>query len=200
MINYAAQDDASLLQLMKAGDQEAFTALYNKYWYPLLTYVMKAVRVYSEAEDIVQELFTSLWKRREALEVNASLSTYLFNSGRYMAIRSIERNISRSNYLQRLSDQLDNGGVPSPETLLHMRNLEEQMELAIRSLPEKMREIFNLSRKQQLSYKEIAEQLGISEETVRKQISNALTRLRAQVGYAPAGIIFLLSILPPHIS
>jgi RNA polymerase sigma-70 factor (ECF subfamily) len=77
-----------------------------------------------------------------------------------------------------------------------MRNLEEKIEQAIASLPEKMREIFNLSRKQQLSYKEIAIQLGISEETVRKQISNALQRLRNQVGYMPAGLIFLLSIIP----
>lgn len=198
MMNYAAQDDASLLRLMKADDQDAFTALYNKYWYPLLTYVMKAVRIHSEAEDIVQELFTSLWKRRASLDVQASLSTYLFNSARYMAIRSIEKHINRSNYLQRLSDEQDHGGVPSPETLLHMRNMEAEFEQAIRSLPDKMREIFNLSRQQQLSYKEIALQLGISEETVRKQISNALQRLRNQVGYAPAGLIFLMALLPPH--
>lgn len=198
MINYAALDDTILLQSVQAGDREAFTAIYNKYWYPLLSYVMKAVRVYSDAEDIVQEIFTALWKRREELELTAALSTYLFTSARYMAIRNIERNITRSNYLQRLSGETD-GGVPSPETLLHLRHLEEKMEAAIGSLPEKMRVIFNLSRKQQLSYREIAAQLNISEETVRKQISNALARLRQQLGYAPAGLIFLLSMLPPHI-
>lgn len=198
MINYAALDDTTLLQSVQAGDREAFTAIYNKYWYPLLSYVMKAVRVYSDAEDIVQEIFTALWKRREELELTAALSTYLFTSARYMAIRNIERNITRSNYLQRLSGETD-GGVPSPETLLHLRHLEEKMEAAIGSLPEKMRVIFNLSRKQQLSYREIAAQLNISEETVRKQISNALARLRQQLGYAPAGLIFLLSMLPPHI-
>ncbi len=196
MINYAALDDASLLELMKKDDQEAFTTIYNKYWYPLMQHVMKAVRIYSEAEDIVQEIFVSIWKNRARLEIRAALSTYLFNSGRYMAIRNIERNVTRSNYLQRLSDQIDNGGVPSPETLLHMRELEERIEQAIESLPEKMKEIFNLSRKQQLSYREIATQLGVSEETVRKQISNALNRLRIQVGYAPAGLIFLLSVIP----
>ncbi len=196
MINYAALDDASLLELMKDGDQEAFTTIYNKYWYPLMQHVMKAVRIYSEAEDIVQEIFVSIWKNRARLEIRGALSTYLFNSGRYMAIRNIERNVTRSNYLQRLSDQIDNGGVPSPETLLHMRELEERIEQAIESLPEKMKEIFNLSRKQQLSYREIAAQLGVSEETVRKQISNALNRLRIQVGYAPAGLIFLLSVIP----
>ena len=199
MTNYAALDDASLLQLIKAGDQEAFTALYNKYWYPLLSNVMKAVRIYSEAEDIVQELFTSIWRRRAELELTATPATYLFNSARYMAIRCIERNITRSSYLQRLSDELDNGGAPSPETLLHLRNLEERMELAIRNLPEKMREIFNMSRQQQLSYREIAVRLGISEETVRKQISNALSRLRTQVGHAPVALIFLFSMLPSHL-
>lgn len=196
MINYADLDDASLLELMKNDDQEAFTTIYNKYWYPLMQHVMKAVRIYSEAEDIVQEIFVSIWKNRARLEIRAALSTYLFNSGRYMAIRNIEKNITRSNYLQRLSDQIDNGGAPSPETLLHMRELEESIEQAIESLPEKMKEIFNLSRKQQLSYREIAAQLGISEETVKKQVSNALHRLRIQVGYAPAGLIFLLSVIP----
>jgi len=196
MINYAALDDASLLELMKDDDQEAFTTIYNKYWYPLMQHVMKAVRIYSEAEDIVQEIFVSIWKNRARLEIRGALSTYLFNSGRYMAIRNIERNVTRSNYLQRLSDQIDNGGVPSPETLLHMRELEERIEQAIESLPGKMKEIFNLSRKQQLSYREIAAQLGVSEETVRKQISNALNRLRIQVGYAPAGLVFLLSVVP----
>ncbi|HEY8957420.1 RNA polymerase sigma-70 factor [Chitinophaga sp.] len=196
MINYAALDDASLLELMKDDDQEAFTTIYNKYWYPLMQHVMKAVRIYSEAEDIVQEIFVSIWKNRARLEIRGALSTYLFNSGRYMAIRNIERNVTRSNYLQRLSDQIDNGGVPSPETLLHMRELEERIEQAIESLPGKMKEIFNLSRKQQLSYREIAAQLGVSEETVKKQISNALNRLRIQVGYAPAGLVFLLSVVP----
>ncbi|MET3880209.1 RNA polymerase sigma-70 factor [Chitinophaga sp. OAE865] len=196
MISYADLDDASLLELMKKDDQEAFTTIYNKYWYPLMQHVMKAVRIYSEAEDIVQEIFVSIWKNRARLEIRAALSTYLFNSGRYMAIRNIEKNLTRSNYLQRLSDQIDNGGVPSPETLLHMRELEERIEQAIESLPGKMKEIFNLSRKQQLSYREIAIQLGVSEETVKKQVSNALNRLRIQVGYAPAGLVFLLSLIP----
>lgn len=196
MINYADLDDASLLELMKKDDQEAFTTIYNKYWYPLMQHVMKAVRIYSEAEDIIQEIFVSIWKNRARLEIRAALSTYLFNSARYMAIRNIERNLTRSNYLQRLSDQIDNGGVPSPETLLHMRELEERIEQAIESLPGKMKEIFNLSRKQQLSYREIATRLGVSEETVKKQVSNALNRLRIQVGYAPAGLIFLLPLIP----
>ncbi|MNL67317.1 RNA polymerase sigma factor [compost metagenome] len=56
------------------------------------------------------------------------------------------------------------------------------IEKEIAALPQKMREVFELSRKQNLSHKEIAEQLGISEQTVSKQVTNALKILKTKLG------------------
>jgi len=70
--------------------------------------------------------------------------------------------------------------------------LADLIEKEIQALPSKMRQIFELSRKQYLSYKEIAEQLEISEHTVKSQVSNALRILKLKLGVSAGAILFLL--------
>jgi len=179
---YTTYNDEQLVQLLQSGDEFAFTEIYNRYWYNVLAGLTKAIRSQTDAEDLVQELFGSLWKRRRELNITGTLSAYLFTSARYMGIRYIKNNISQSNYLAALSATFSNCQFSDAETNLSVRELERTIETAINTLPAKMKEVFCLSRRQHLSYKEIAQQLGISEETVKKQVYNALKLLRSQLG------------------
>ncbi|NIG52525.1 RNA polymerase sigma-70 factor [Chitinophaga sp. Cy-1792] len=172
--------DEALIQLLRQDDKEVFSIIYNRYWDKLLVYVMRAVKVQLEAEDIVQELFISLWKRRNELTINTSLSSYLFTSARYMSVRHIERNISRNTYQELLLHFMDESyfNEPAPEKAFNNKEMGLQLEAAIAQLPGKMQQVFRLSREYNLSYHEIATRLNISEETVRKQIHRALKLLR----------------------
>jgi RNA polymerase sigma-70 factor (ECF subfamily) len=154
---------------------------------------MRVIRQQPDAEDIVQELFVSIWRRRQEIDIEMALSTYLYNSARYLAIRHIEKNSTYSDYLQRLAARIAGEEEPGIEAEIFGRELEGQIDQLIRELPEKMQEVFILSRRHHLSYKEIAERLSISEETVRKQVHKSLQILRSRLGPLPAGILICMS-------
>lgn len=187
--------DIELLQALKNSQEAAFNEIYRRYWYQLLVAVMKTVRSESDAEDIVQELFESLWKRRSELQVEGALPAYLFSSARYMSIRYITRHLTRSNYLKRLADHFEGTALPTIESGLYVQELEQQIDAAIAEMPHKMREVFQLSRKHHLSHREIAEKMQISEETVKKQVYYALKLIRSRIGDIPVGLAFYLTTL-----
>lgn len=198
MALYGNYTDQQLLVSLKNGEAGAFTEIYERYWDKLLIYALRVIRRQPDAEDIVQELFVSIWRRRHELDVEHALSTYLYNSIRYLAFRYIEKNSAYADYLHRLAVQLtgeegEQGDITDIEADIFGRELEGQIDQLIRQLPRKMQEVFVLSRRHHLSYKEIAERLSISEETVRKQVYKSLQILRARLGPLPAGIFICVS-------
>lgn len=195
MALYDTYNDQQLVASLRNGEAGAFTEIYERYWDKLLIYTRRVIRRQPDAEDIVQELFVSIWRRRHALDIEHALSTYLYNSIRYMAFRYIEKNSTYSDYLHRLAVRIagEEGNVTDIEAEIFGRELEGQIDQLIRQLPEKMQEVFILSRRHHLSYKEIAERLSISEETVRKQVYKSLQILRGRLGPLPAGILICVS-------
>lgn len=177
---YQQLTDADLVQLLRNGDASAFAEIYRRHWERLALQVLKIIGSKEDARDIVQEVFVSLWKRRAEIELRGPLVVYLLKCVRYTAIRYIEKNITRNNYLQTLSEAAL-GGSADPAGHFELRELELKVEQAVASLPPKMQEVFLLSRHEKMSYKEIADHLGIAENTVRKQLSNALKSLRISV-------------------
>ncbi len=195
MALYSTYNDQQLIASLRNGESGAFTEIYQRYWDKLLIYTMRVIRRQPDAEDIVQELFVSIWRRRHTLDIEHALSTYLYNSIRYLAFRYIEKNSAYSGYLHRLALRIagEEGNVTDIEAEIFGRELEGQIDQLIRQLPEKMQEVFILSRRHHLSYKEIAERLSISEETVRKQVYKSLQILRSRLGPLPAGILICVS-------
>lgn len=195
MAPYGSYTDEQLVASLKNGDPVAFTEIYERYWDKLLIYIMRVIRRQSDSEDLVQELFVSIWRRREDLHIDQRLSTYLYNSARYLAIRHLQKNSTYTYYLDRLAEQMT--AIPADEAALESelfsRELERHIDKLIDQLPEKMKEVFILSRKHHLSYKEIADRLSISEETVRKQIYKSLQILRNRLGPLPAGLFIWLT-------
>jgi RNA polymerase sigma-70 factor (family 1) len=195
MALYGTYTDEQLIISLRQGEAGAFTEIYERYWDKLLVYAMRVIRQQPDAEDIVQELFVSIWRRRQALEIGHALSTYLYNSVRYLAFRYMEKNSTYSGYLQRLAAWMDgeDSNVSGIEAEIFGRELEGQIDQLVRELPEKMQQVFILSRRHHLSYKEIADRLSISEETVRKQVYKSLQILRSRLGPLPAGILICVS-------
>jgi len=160
--------------------RQLFTQLYEENWGKLYVHVFRMLDDQDEARDIVQEIFTNLWDRMERLEILHSYQAYLYRSARNLVINRIaNQDVGRKydNYLQHTVPTFE----VMPDELLREKELAEQIDKAIEKLPRKMALIFRKSRFEQRSYREIAAELDISEQTVKKQIYNALTVLRKKI-------------------
>ncbi|QKJ32812.1 RNA polymerase sigma-70 factor [Mucilaginibacter mali] len=191
MPSYSSFSDTELIALLKDGDTAAFTVIYNRYFDILYIHALQKLNDTDHAKDVVQELFTYLWVGRERVEIRSSLSAYLYTAVKNKILDFISYQKVRSNYINSFQTYIDNHQSVTDHRIRE-KQLAEQIENSIACLPDKMRAVFELSRKQALNHKQIAEQLNLSEETVKKQVSNALKILRSRLGSTIIlGVMFL---------
>ena len=182
--------DEQLIQQMAEGDRLAFTELYRRYWEDLFITAAKALRGQKEAEDVVQDVFVSLWDRRNELNLQGSFAAYLHTSVRYKCIHYIEKNITRRDYLVQLADVGVSSSSPNAEINLQLKEMQQAINSTVAKMPPKMQEVYKLSRQEHLSYKEISDCMNISVETVKKHIQHALRLIRKDIG--PYTFIFII--------
>lgn len=169
--------EPELLNLIKAGDRNAFTSIYEKYAPSLIGFAASRLSSLEEARDIIHDLFAHLWDQREQINITTSLKSFLFAAVRYRVIDHIRKSVTRKEYagmLQRLSDSM----IVDAEEELISKNLYHTLEHAVEDLPSRTKQIYRLSRYRHLAVKEIACELGLSEQTVKNQLSTALNHLR----------------------
>ncbi|NIJ52361.1 sigma-70 family RNA polymerase sigma factor [Dyadobacter arcticus] len=176
MDDLTSHSDFNLLVAVRAGDRQSFIILFERYWKALYIRACKSVDE-DEAKDMVQEVMVSLWNRRDQIEINVDddLGKYLFTALKYRVIRFYaytETQIKKAALLEKLTEE-------NPESLFEDKELETMLHAAIEALPERMRLIFRMSRDENFSLSEIAVKLGISEQTVKNQTTEALKRLRS---------------------
>jgi len=174
--------DNDLLSLVREGDHAAFTAIYHRYKRLLYKHAYQRLRNEPEVDDIIHELFTSLWEKRETLAPQINLAGYLYTAVRNRIMDFLARQNVQSGYIGSLQAFMEKT-ESATDHLLRENQLTALIEKEIAALPPKMREVFELSRKAHLSHKEIAEHLGISEKTVKSQVNNALKILRVKLGF-----------------
>ena len=170
-------DEERLFRLLCEGDKDAFDQIYNLYWKRLFLYVVKVIRDSEAAEDIVQEIFVSLWLRRLEITEQRTLSGYLFTAARFKGINYVQDQLKKGKHADSLIDHF-NASQDGLDDLMEAKELNSIINKEIEKLPPKMRDVFVLSRRDQLSHKEISEKLQISDKTVKKQINNALKHFR----------------------
>lgn len=181
MKGYDSYADNELFALLQEGDYMAFSEIYDRYKSLLYTHIFKRIGDREETKDILQELFSLLWYKRVELNLNNSLSGYLYKSVRNRMLNVIAHKKVQSSYVESLQYVFEQGTCTT-DFLLRENELMSVIDREIAALPSKMRAVFELSRKENLSHKEIASQLGISEMTVKKHVNNALKVLRAKLG------------------
>jgi len=172
--------DLELLSLLKEGDRNAFTTLYNRYWDKLYAVAFNRLADEFEAEEAVQNIFLDLWKRKETITLTHTLSTYLSAAIKYHVFTRLAQ--IRREKLR--TEELKIGAIEGVETTaewLSEKELKKQLEQSINELPEKCKIVFLLSREQNLTNKQIAEELNISEKTVEGHITKALNNLRGSL-------------------
>lgn len=190
MILYTELSDGELVDLLQQGDRGAFTEIYHRYKYLLYIHVYKRLRNADEAEDLIHDLFTVLWNNRETFVLKTHLSGYLYTAVRNRIFKLLAHQDVESVYIQSFFETAEKA-VNVTDHLVRENQMNDLIEREIASLPLKMRQIFEMSRKQHLSHKEIADQLQLSEQTVSKQVTNALKILRTKLGLF-AFLLFLI--------
>jgi len=186
-------DENALFLLLKKGDSKAFEEIFDLYWERVYNYIHIRVGQTDVAFDIVQDIFVSLWIRREAIELHTSLSGYLFAMARYQIIGHIKEGYRREEYLKDYGHYMSLQFDTSSEDKVHLDDLNETIEQSIAELPPRCQEIFRMSRFQNLSIDEIASRLDVSSRTVENQLTRALKHLRTSL--PDSLFIFLLLLL-----
>lgn len=193
MSSYSDLSDNKLVSLLKEGNRDAFTAIYDRYFWLLHSHAYKWIRNREEARDIIHELFLRLWEKRDTLSPDGGFPGYLYASVRNRIFNLIAHNRVKSEYLISLEDFIHCGECITDHPVRE-KLLAELIEREIARMPHRMREIFDLSRKQLLSHREISRELNISEQTVRKHIQHALRILRVNLGLH---FLYFFFFLPP---
>jgi RNA polymerase sigma-70 factor (ECF subfamily) len=183
-------NEHELLTQIREGNRCAFSKIYDIYFTPLYCHAYNRLRDKDDAKDVVQELFTVLWLKRDTLEPNTNLSNYLYTSVRNRILNLIAHKQVESRY-RLLLPTLVSVEACITDHRLRERQLAEIIEKETQALPPKMRRVFEMSRKDNMTYKEIGDQLEISEQSVRSHVKNALKILRAKL----AVIIYVICII-----
>jgi RNA polymerase sigma-70 factor (ECF subfamily) len=172
-------------------DEAALEALFRAEYDGLCAFVERYVRGAAVAEELVQEIFLRLWRRRGVLPPAAVTRAYLYAAARNGAVQHIRH--ARVDLRWREAKAVGERPEPASQAAdadLMVGELAEAAERAVASLPERCRMVYTLSRQQGLRYAEIAETLGIAPGTVEIHMNRAFKLLRGKL--APY-LLFLIS-------
>ncbi|MBD8487367.1 sigma-70 family RNA polymerase sigma factor [Echinicola sp. CAU 1574] len=180
-------DDIKLIDRLRQNDELAFKLLFDKYWETMLAAAMRRIHSQIICEDIVQDVFADLWRRRSKIIIKTNLQSYLLTSVKYYVFKVIKQEQKNSS-LNDLNSTLFSYNPKEME----FQELYSILEVAIDKLPNRQKLIFKLSRFEGLKGNEIADRLDISEQSVHNSLHRSLTTLRTEIkDYSPT-LLFLL--------
>ena len=174
-----------------------FDDLFRDAYPGLFRFAYRLVNSRELAEEIVQEVFLELWRRRDVVDPCSVARAYLYTATRHVAISALRR--SRVEAKAMIRDDVGVGtthGAAEPDIveMIEAVDLDAAIARAVETLPERCRLVFTLSRREQLSYAAIAAALGISVKTVEAQMARAFRILRTRLApYLTALLVTALS-------
>jgi len=181
--------DEELLERFKTGDARAFETLLGRYRAPIYNFILRSVRDRERAADLTQETFLKVVQRADSFRGGSKLSTWIYAIARNLCIdhsrrmvfrrhKSLDAPIKKSE--EKSSPMVDR--VPSPGPVTDRDAIAKELQIhiaqAVEELPDEQREVFVLRQVQGLPFKDIAEVVGVSENTVKSRMRYALERLQ----------------------
>lgn len=179
--------DTTIIKGIKKGSKAIFKQLYDTFYQRLYHYAVSYVEQPETAKDIVQELFFHLWVKRKTIEINTSVSSYLFRAVHNRCIQYLRHQqvVNQFNETQKLklreAEMLYHYDSDFIHSSIGFKEMENLIQSTVDSFPEKTKKIFMLSRSDNLKNTEISAQLNIDIKTVEYHISKALKTLRKKL-------------------
>lgn len=186
-------EEKKILEDLNAGNYQAFTLLYERYWETLFLYVQRIIHDESEAKDIIQDTFLTIWNLKGKLGHVHSFKAYALTIASRNAVHRLRNHTHKTelidDFIAFLKDR-----EPNALDQLIKNELAVFVDKEIGKLPERMRETYKKSREEGLSNSEIAAIMEVSNQTVKKQIHYSLRHLRLVLSrfHALLGIYFFL--------
>lgn len=178
-MNLFNTNDENIINALKLGDRKAFTFIYEEYYNRLCKYIYSLSNDSELVEDIVQDTFIYLWVNHAEININKSLTAYLYRSAYNSFIdkcraKSRKKNMIKQWHIEAIIEFENDEEINQEKKIILLQR-------AISTLPKKCREVFVLNKLNNYKYKEIAAMLNISERTVEGQIRKAMIKIRKKV-------------------
>lgn len=182
--------DNLLFKNFKNGNENSFTLIFEKYYPLLVVFAKKYLNDLDLSKGLIQEFFVKFYEKKDEIEINTSLKSYLYLSARNTCLNYIEKkNIQNRHHqiIQNSSSELSE----EVQEKIEETELEHEIFKHVDMLPDQCKRIFKMSRVDGKKNKEIAEELNISKRTVETQISKALKLLRKELIHYLKWLIFI---------
>ncbi|MNK55040.1 ECF RNA polymerase sigma factor SigW [compost metagenome] len=190
--------ESNFFLLVKLDKNKAFNLVFDAYWNALYKQAYKKVHCTELAQDLVQDVFVSLWDKIELLDAEGSVLAYLFAILRNKILKLYEKDSVRLKYAVSVTANVAPSDVHSQNTILE-KELKAIIDAEVERMPVRMKEIYLLKREDDLSIKQIAQDLSLSEQTVKNQLQMAYQRLRARVKDYDSSLALLALFIAKHL-
>ena len=174
---YSQLGDFDLSRLLQQGDERAFSEIYKRYWEKLYLIANKRLNDSAEAEEIVQDIFCKLWRRRDTFLLTKGFDNYFAVAVKFEVINRIAKKSRHAVLKKEISliyTETDNSTVED----LNLRELKKQFQDLVNALPEKCRMVFKLRYEKYYTQYQIAQELHISEKTVEAHLAKVRKSLK----------------------
>ncbi len=179
-----------LLKQLQQGSRKSFSLLFRKYYKDLVMFAGSYLSDQDESEDIVQNVFVTVWEKREELNYRTSFKSFLLTSVRNSCLDELRHRKVKDKHQQSFDLKNYNLNDSTDEYVMYSE-LKGQLDKALSKIPERERDVFEMSRLEGLKYKEIAKKLNISERTVEDRIAKTIKSLHLYLrDYLPFLVLF----------
>lgn len=174
--------DDIIVSGLQEGSESFFRLLYEQYYGSLVILAKRYLQNSTDCEDCVQTVFMRIWINHKTFAIEQSLSSYLFTAVKNECLNQIAKNkrVVNTDFLTFVANKYD--GL-NPESLLELRQMENQIKTLLNELPPRANKAFRLNRFSGKTYREIAGLLGVSVKTIEADISKALNHLKEFIIY-----------------
>lgn len=184
--------DSSTIQHLMAGDETALSFIYDIHSEQVYQLAFRFLKDTAWSEEIVQDVFLKLWLNRQGLDDKGDMWLYLYVITKRLCLNKL-REIRKSTALfEQLLLNIEAESKRSDEQLM-AEELERHAQQLIARLPKQQQLIFKLSREDGLTHNEIAQKLGLSPNTVKNHMVQALKTLKSSLGQS--GYTYLVAIV-----
>jgi RNA polymerase sigma-70 factor, ECF subfamily len=180
------------LELASKG-RLSFETVFKNHFKNLHIYAIALVKDETDAEEIVQQVFYRLWEKKAHLQIQTSVTAYLYKAVYNASLNFLKHQKVKTNYQLYAVKNSQSTPTPAAEKI-QLTELQNSLSKALNDLPPQCGLIFRMSRYDDLKYQQIATKLGLSVKTVENQMGKALKILREKlVDFLPLIIIILLN-------
>ena len=171
-----APTDQDLLEDMRNGSHDAFAVIYQRYWKKVFVFAYDRLKDTKQSQDIVQDIFVSLWERKASLQVG-NLNAYLYASVRYGVLRLIDAQQAEATFFNSLKHLAAEASAADDQVI--SAELLDAYRALVDKMPRQRKKIFQLRHEENLKTKDIAEALNISQKTVQNQLLHSYQEIRS---------------------